>query len=126
MKTATFNDNLLHLEEFFELCRALGLNAEAEAGRFGVYRSRIGELNGEMDRLRAGEAGMPIYKKLAADLPRYLVALAESQEIGGLLPFLRTCPPQELMPSLHLRPLREGVFGPPFIVPKLLTSVGLH
>ena len=63
MKTATFNDNLLHLEEFFELCRALGLNAEAEAGRFGVYRSRIGELNGEMDRLRAGEAGMPIYKK---------------------------------------------------------------
>ncbi len=102
MKTAAFSDILLYLGEFFELCQDLGLHAEAEAGRFGVYRSRIGQLNGEIDRLRAGEAEMPVFKKLAADLPRYLVALAESQEIVELLPFLRARPPQELVPRMRL------------------------
>lgn len=102
MKTAAFSDILLHLGEFFELCQDLGLHAEAEAGRFGAYRARIGQLNREIDRLRAGEAKMPIYKKLAADLPHYLVALAESQEIVELLPFLRARPPQELMPRMRL------------------------
>jgi len=101
VKTAAFSDILLYLGEFFELCQDLGLHAEAEGGRFGVYRSRIGQLNGEINRLRAGEAEMPVYRKLAADLPRYLVALAESQEIVELLPFLRTRPPQELMPRMR-------------------------
>lgn len=101
MKTAAFSDILLHLGEFFELCQDLSLYAEAETGRFGVYRSRIDQLNGEINRLRAGEPEMPVYRKLAADLPRYLVALAESQEIGGLLPFLRACPPQDLAPKIR-------------------------
>jgi len=98
---AGFSDILLHLGEFFEICRSLGLQAEAEAGRFGVYRVRIDHLNAEISRLRSGEARIAIYRKLAADLSRYLVALAESQEIGGLLPFLRTCPPEVLVPRLR-------------------------
>lgn len=102
MKTAAFSDILLHLGEFFELCQDLGLQAEAEVGRFGIYRSRIGQLNGEIDQLRAGEAEMPVYRKLAADLSRYLVALAESQEIVELLPFLRVCPSRELVPRMRL------------------------
>jgi hypothetical protein len=102
VKTAAFSDILLHVGEFFELCQDLGLHAEAEAGRFGVYRSRIGQLNAEIDRLRAGEAEMPVYRKLAADLPWYLVALAESQEVVELLPFLRARPPRELVPRMRL------------------------
>ncbi len=43
---------------------------------------------------------MPIYRKLGSDLPRYLVALAESQEVGGLLPFLRTCSREVLVPRM--------------------------
>jgi len=99
--TSAFSDILLHLGEFFELCQDLSLYAEAETGRFGVYRSRIGQLNGEIDRLRAGESERLVYRKLAEDLRRYLVALAESQEVGGLLPFLRVCSPQELMPKIR-------------------------
>jgi len=102
VKTSAFSDILLHLGDFFGLCQDLGLHAEAEGGPFRVYRSRIGQLNGEIDRLRAGEAEMPVYRKLAADLPRYLVALAESGEIVDLLPFLRSRPPRELVPRMRL------------------------
>jgi len=102
MKTSAFSDILLRLGEFFGLCRDLGLHAEAEGGRFGIYRSRIVQLNAEIDRLRAGESEMPVYKKLAADLPRYLVALVESREIVELLPFLRGRPPRELVPRMRV------------------------
>ncbi len=102
MKTSAFSDILVHLGEFFGLCQDLGLHAEAEGGRFGVYRLRIVQLSEEIGRLRAGEAEAPVYRKLAADLPRYLVALAESQEMVELLPFLRVRSPQELVPRMRL------------------------
>lgn len=102
MKTSAFSDILLHLGEFFGLCQDVGLHTEAEAGRFGIYRSRIGQLSGEIDRLRAGEGEMQVYRNLAADLPRYLVALAESREIVDLVPFLRSRPPRELLPRMRL------------------------
>src|SRR5437016_3418787 len=64
-KTAAFSEILTHLDQFFDVCGELGLHAQAEAGRFGVYRSRIGRLGDEIGRLRKGEDKMPIYRKLA-------------------------------------------------------------
>jgi hypothetical protein len=96
-----YGDILSSLEEFFEFCRTFGLQVGAEGGRFGVYHSCITQLSAELDRLRAGENQVDIYKKLRAELPRYLVALGESGEIREMLPFLRTCPPAELTPKLR-------------------------
>src|SRR6266545_1452692 len=95
-----YGDILSSLDEFFEFCRRFGLLAEAEGGRFGVYRSRIIHLSAEIDRLRTGEDKLPIYTKLKADLPRYLVALGESGEIREMLPFLGVCQQEELVHKL--------------------------
>lgn len=95
-----YGDILFSLDEFFEFCRRFGLLAKAEGGRFGVYRSRISQLSAEIDRLRMGEDKSPIYTKLKADLPRYLVALGESGEIREMLPFLGVCQQEELAPRL--------------------------
>lgn len=97
----SFKDHLFCLEEFFAVCDDLGFRAEAETGRFGVYRSRIAQLNSLMDDLRAGEDKMTIQAMLATDLRRYLVALAESQEIAGILPFLRSGPGGQLAPRVR-------------------------
>lgn len=105
VKTTTFTDILLGLEEFFELCKALDLRVEA--GRFGIYRSRIDQLIHEIKRLQGGKDTMTIYRKLATELPRYLVALAESQEVGGFVPFLRARPAEEVIPSI-----RRVIAGP--------------
>src|SRR5207249_1145865 len=53
-------------------------------------------------RLRAGEPAAPIYKRLAADLPKHLVALFESLEVGGMMPFMNACPAEVLKPRLKL------------------------
>lgn len=91
-----YGDILSSLDEFFELCRGFGLLAKAEGGRFGVYRSRISQLSAEVDRLKTGEDKLPIYTKLKADLPRYLLALGESGEIREMLPFFGVCQQREL------------------------------
>jgi hypothetical protein len=96
-----YADILSSLDEFFEFCRRFGLLAEAESGRFGVYRSRITQLSAEIGRLRTGEDKLPIYTKLKADLPRYLVALGESGEIREMLPFLGVCQKEELAHRLR-------------------------
>jgi hypothetical protein len=96
-----FSDILISLEEFFDVCQELGLRTEAEAGRFGAYRSRIAQLNDEIRRPRAGDHEMDIYKKLAKTLPHYLVALSDSREIGSFVPFLRACPPSDLAPKVR-------------------------
>jgi hypothetical protein len=100
VRRIAFSDILLHLEEFLDICKQLGLQAQAEAGRFGSYRSRIAHLNSELERLRAGESALPIYRKLAAELPRYLAALVESQEVGEFVPFLLSRPPDEVLPRV--------------------------
>jgi hypothetical protein len=88
--TVGFSDILQHLREFFAVCDTLGLRAEAEGGRFSIYHEWIRHLSEKVGRLRAGEPKGPIYAELATDLLRYLVALAESQEVGAMVPFLRT------------------------------------
>ncbi len=99
--TAAFSEIIILLDKFFDVCRELGLQAEAQGGRFGVYRSRLEQLSDQIARLRAGEEQMPIYRQLTADLPRNLVALTESQEIGSIMPFLQACPPQDLAPRVR-------------------------
>ena len=111
VKMAAYSDILSSLDEFFEFCRRFGMHAEAEAGRFGVYRLRITQLSAEIDRLRAAEYKLPIYTKLNADLPRYLVALGESGEIREMLPFLRVCPEEELAYKLRVLLSGTGSWG---------------
>lgn len=84
-----YGDILSSLEQFFELCQRFSLRAEAEVGRFGVYRTQINQISAEIDQLRPGENDIEIYKQLSRNLPRYLVALGECGEIREMLPFLQ-------------------------------------
>ncbi len=101
MTTAAYSEILRDLEAFLSLCQALELGEEVRASRFNLYRGRIRDLSAEIGRLRAGVSKVPIYKKLQADLPRYLVAVFESQEVAGMLPFLTKSPPDVLRPRLR-------------------------
>jgi hypothetical protein len=100
--TAAYSEVLRDLEAFLSLCRARGLKQEVAASRFSLYRIRIQDLSVEIGRLRAGEPAAPIYKRLAADLPKHLVALFESLEVGGMMPFMNACPAEVLKPRLKL------------------------
>jgi hypothetical protein len=100
--TAAYSEILRDLEAFLALCGALGLEQDVAASRFSGYRARIHDLSREIGRLRAGESPIPIYKTLAAELPKHLVALSESLEVGGIVPFMKKSPAEALKPRLKV------------------------
>src|SRR5688572_26317387 len=102
MATFSYSAIVNGLIEFFQFARSLGLGEQAASGRFGIYRRRIEELETKIANLRNGAKKASIYKELAADLPRYLVALAEGVEAARMGTFLRGCSPDMLRPRLKL------------------------
>lgn len=100
MGSARFDDILRGLSEFFEICRDLGLERQALDGRFGIYRATILHVQSEFGQLRPGADPTPVYRRLSIILPNALTALTESQEICGIVPFLRTCPQAVVAPRL--------------------------
>lgn len=99
---ATSYAEILNLhQKFVALCAGVGLSAEAETGRFGLYAARIHHLNSQIQRIREGEPEGPLFAQLAPDLPRYLVALTETREAGMMVPFLTTCPAEVVTPRLR-------------------------
>jgi hypothetical protein len=105
--TAGYSEILRQLGTFFELCDSACLRPEAEGGRFGIYENRIRRLVGHIEAIDRGEPEAPLFAEMARDLPVYLVALAECQEVGEMTPFLKTCP-QDLLASR----LKAVVRGP--------------
>lgn len=97
---AAYADILREREKFVAICETVGVKAEAEHGRFGRYVERIRDLNSQLQKLRQGESEGLLYAQLAPDLPRYLVALTETREVGTMVPFLLTCPASMLTPRL--------------------------
>jgi hypothetical protein len=100
MGSARFDDILRGLSELFEICRDLGLERQALDGRFGVYRATILHVQSEFGKLRPGSDPTPVYRRISMSLPNVLTALAESQEICGIVPFLRTCSQTAVAPRL--------------------------
>lgn len=97
---AAYADILRQHEKFVAICEAAGVKAEAEGGRFGGYVERIRDLNSQLQRVRQAESEGLLFAQLAPDLPRYLVALTETREVGTMVPFLLTCPAEVLTPRL--------------------------
>lgn len=91
-----YSDILSRHEQFVSVCDAVGLSDEARAGRFGRYVERIHYLNSQIERIHRGEPEDRVLPQLVPDLPHYLIALTETREVGTMVPFLRTCPPEAL------------------------------
>ena len=98
--TLGFDDVLAGLLAFLDLCSELELREPANSGRFRAYVDTIERLRADLPQLRAHDAAT--WHRTAKDLPKILVALAESQEVGSTVPFLRTCSSVVLVPRVRL------------------------
>ena len=96
MLNVGFEPVVRRLAEFFDFCKEFGLDAEAERGRFGAYRKTLLSLKADVER-----TGNTVVRIDRDKLPNLFVALAESREVGVMLPFLRSCEPTVVSPRLH-------------------------
>jgi len=99
MPRSGYAEILKQLEAFFELCSMVGLRGHKQ-GRFGSYQEHIRHLIEQVDAIRGGAAQGPLFAKLAPELPTFTESLAESLEVGRMIPFLSTFPSQVLKPLL--------------------------
>jgi hypothetical protein len=82
------------LDAAIALCDDLQLGMQARRGRFAEYRRTI------VAAVDGVHAGRPVPSGL--DERRDAVALIESQLLGALVPFLRTCPPDIVAAKLEV------------------------
>src|SRR5262245_29274255 len=89
-----FDNVRAQLDAAIALCNNLVLGNQARRCRFGEYRRTV---VAAVDRVHAGRPGPS-----GLDAQRDAVALIESQLLGELLPFLRSCPRDIVAPKLKV------------------------
>jgi len=105
----TWADLVEGLDRALAFVRSIGLDEEAEASRFKLFRDRLSSLA----QILEGEGGNAALDCFDADRELNAVALTESHEFLTILPYLQSLPPERVKAKLKIvlrgpdRPTRE-------------------
>lgn len=100
MPRKSFEEILRELDATLEFCRSIGV--DTTESRFVEHLRRLDHL---VTFARLRRQGIAVGRSVEDELQKgglyYIVALAESAELGDILPFLRTCDPDVIRPKLR-------------------------